>query len=125
MSELFVDMDDIEYSERFLNQQAIIYNCNDSVILDIDTSWPIGNMFVSPNANEDRIYYSARNRTFLVKSTSRIVLTINTIIYSMYLIILASVLFHNYHKMFTRLKLIYSAIRHGQGGILGRRSIVS
>lgn len=124
MSELFVDMDDIEYSERFLNQQAIIYNCSDSVILDIDTSWPNGNMFVSPNANEDRIYYSARNRIFLNKSTNMVIVILNTTIYSIYLIILACVLFRNYRKVFMRLKLIYLAIRHGQRGLLGRRNIV-
>jgi GT2 family glycosyltransferase len=125
MEELFVDMDDIEYSSRLVAQGGAIYQCNASVIVDIDRSWPVGNLFVSAGAQEDRVYYSARNRMYLGRRliTNRVWYFANAVSYSCFLVFRGVLSLRSPGAVARRWRLIGKALADGRRGQLGARRL--
>lgn len=121
MEALFVDMDDIEYSSRFIEHGGSIYHCWKSIVFDTDSSWPSGNMFILPQANEARVYYSVRNRVFLGKKdiSNPVVYWLNAISYLFYLFFGGVLTHRNARSFLRRIKLIFRAIQDGRKNRLG------
>jgi GT2 family glycosyltransferase len=122
----FIYGDDHEYTNRIICKGGIIYLCAISEIEDKEISWIYRDKsirFVSPFSDEDKVYYSVRNRVHFERTnyvSSEFCYGLNQLLYLIYLFVRGIISFRDPLGLYKRSLLLFRAISDGQKGRLGR-----
>jgi GT2 family glycosyltransferase len=120
----FLYNDDTEYTSRLTNNGGKLFLVSSSLIHDLDHAWQThhnGESFFSHfliNNSDLRIYYVARNQSYLESHLWLNNLTVYTLNKWAFFFFLS--LFALKHRKWSRFALIARAVREGRDGQLGR-----
>lgn len=123
---LYLYGDDHEFSLRFVRGGGRIYLCAASEVVDLETSWHhkrvASRPWVSPGAEERRMYYGLRNRVQLEKAftTSRIAYWVNACAYLGFLLVVGLLRDRRPGHLVRRARLLLQALRDGRSDRLGK-----
>lgn len=123
---LYLYGDDHEFSLRFVRAGGRIYLCAASEVVDLETSWlhkPVASRpWMSPGADERRIYYGLRNRVHLEKAftTSRFAYWVNACAYLGFLLVVGLLRDRRPGHLAGHFRLLLRAVRDGRSDRLGK-----
>ncbi|HEX7126917.1 MAG TPA: glycosyltransferase [Thermodesulfobacteriota bacterium] len=123
---LYLYGDDHDFSLRFVRAGGTIYLCAASEVVDLEPSWhhepSASRPWVSPAADERRVYYAVRNRARLEKAftTSRIAYWANACTYLGFLVVVGLLGEGRARQVLRRVHLVLRALRDGRSDHRGR-----